>query len=164
MGHLEGIRNSCAYSVVMARSTATTVAAYLKELPPGRRKLVQALRTDVKDNLPAGFVETMNWGMISYEIPLKTFADTYNKQPLSYAAIANQKNHVSLYLMCVYVDPKLREKFARSFEEQGLRFDAGKSCIRFKEGSKVPTKLVAEAVGMFTPAEFIEVYRASRAR
>ena len=148
----------------MARSSATTVAAYLKELPPERRKLVQVLRADVKSNLPAGYVEAMNWGMISYEIPLKTFPDTYNKQPLSYAAIANQKHYVSLYLSCVYMDPVLRDRFAESFEQQGLPFDAGKSCIRFKEGSKIPNDLVAEAVGMFTPAEFIEVYRASRAR
>jgi hypothetical protein len=27
--------------------------------------------------------ESMNWGMISYEVPLETFPDTYNKQPLA---------------------------------------------------------------------------------
>jgi len=43
----------------------------------------------------------MNYGMISYEIPLETFPKTYNKKPLQYASLAPQKNYMSLYLMNV---------------------------------------------------------------
>jgi hypothetical protein len=36
--------------------------------------------------------------MISYEIPLETFLKAYNKKPLQYAALASQKNYISLCL------------------------------------------------------------------
>jgi hypothetical protein len=38
----------------------------------------------------------MNWGMISWEVPLERYSDTYNGQPLSYAALAAQKSHTAL--------------------------------------------------------------------
>ena len=43
----------------------------------------------------------MNYGMISYEIPLETFPKAYNKKTLQYAALASQKNYMSLYIMNV---------------------------------------------------------------
>jgi hypothetical protein len=50
----------------------------------------------VVGNVPAGVEETMNWGMISYEIPLSRYPDTYNAKPLLFAALAAQKNNFSL--------------------------------------------------------------------
>lgn len=64
----------------MARSTSPTVAGYLEELPPDRRKEIQRVRAVIRKHLPAGFEETMNWGMISYEIPLSAYSTTYNKK------------------------------------------------------------------------------------
>jgi len=32
----------------------------------------------------------MTFGMLSYEIPFSTYPDTYNKQPLMFAALAAQ--------------------------------------------------------------------------
>jgi hypothetical protein len=39
--------------------------------------------------------------MITYEIPLERFGDTYNGKPLMYAALASQKNHMAIYLKLV---------------------------------------------------------------
>src|SRR5262245_6029589 len=86
----------------MAQSKATTVAAYLKEMSPAVREAISAVREGVGKNLPKGYVESMNWGMISYEIPLATYPKTYNGQPLAYAGLGAQKNYCSLYLMTVY--------------------------------------------------------------
>ena len=86
----------------MARSAATTVAAYLDELPAERRTVVAAVRDVILRRLPAGYEETMNWGMIAYEVPLARYPDTYNKQPLAYAALAAQKSYYALYLTCAY--------------------------------------------------------------
>ncbi|MDQ5975002.1 MAG: hypothetical protein QG661_2211, partial [Actinomycetota bacterium] len=63
------------------RSDAATVDDYLAGLPDERREAISAVRAVVRDNLPAGLVETMNWGMITYEIPLSIVPDTYNGQP-----------------------------------------------------------------------------------
>lgn len=75
----------------MASSKANTVAAYLNELPVDRRTVIAGVRKVIRKHLPAGYVERMNWGMISYEIPLKHYPKTYNDQPLMYAALAAQK-------------------------------------------------------------------------
>lgn len=62
----------------MVRSKETTPAEYLASLPPERREVIAALRTLILKRLPKGYVESMNWGMLSYEIPLSRYPDTYN--------------------------------------------------------------------------------------
>ena len=54
----------------MVQSKAATVKAYLGELPLERRTVVEAVWDCILDNFQEGFVEAMNWGMISYEVPL----------------------------------------------------------------------------------------------
>jgi hypothetical protein len=54
----------------MAKSSAATVEEYLAELPEDRRAAIAEVRDVVLRNLPQGYVEGMNWGLISYEIPL----------------------------------------------------------------------------------------------
>ena len=83
----------------MVKSTAKTVNEYIKSLPPERAEVIQAVRKVILENLPKGYEEVINWGMISYEIPLKTYPTTYNKKPLLTAALAAQKNYYSLQLM-----------------------------------------------------------------
>jgi hypothetical protein len=82
----------------LVSSDATTVEQYLAELPDDRRAAISAVRDVILANLPAGYEETMRWGMISYEIPLARYPDTYNDQPLSYAGLASQKRHLAVYL------------------------------------------------------------------
>ena len=96
-------------------SDADTVDAYLAALPEDRRAALTQVRQVILENLPDGIVETMNWGMISYEIPLSTYPDTYNGQPLMYAALGSQKNHMAVYLMAVYGIEKQREKFEAAY-------------------------------------------------
>lgn len=83
----------------MARSHAKTPAAYLNELPPDRRRELSRVRAMVRKHLPAGYRETMNWGMITYEVPVTRQPKTYIGQPLCYAALAAQKNYLSRYFM-----------------------------------------------------------------
>ena len=87
----------------MTRSTAATVDAYLAELPEDRRAVISTIRDLVRANLPEGYRETMNWGMISFEVPLERYPKTYNKQPLGYAALAAQTRRT--HLDARYVGP-----------------------------------------------------------
>ena len=116
----------------IARSAAQTVGAYLADLSPDRRRSVAAVHQTVLDNLPEGYEETMQGGMISYFIPLSRYPKTYNKQPLQYAALASQKNYISLYLMNVYGDRETEEWFTEGFRASGKKLDMGRSCVRFK--------------------------------
>lgn len=140
------------------QSNATTVSEYLDSLPEDRRKAMSAVRKVVRANLPSGVVETMNWGMISYEVPLKKYPNTYNGQPLLYAALASQKNYMSLYLMGIYGDESLRVEFEEAYRATGKRLDIGKSCLRFKKLDDLPLDVVADAVGEVSIEEFISMH------
>jgi hypothetical protein len=122
------------------------IDSYLKTLPEDRRSAIVALRKVILENLPDGYEESFAFGMLSYQVPLSVYPDTYNKKPLMYAALASQKNHMALYLCNVYGLPALREKFAAGFERAGKKLDMGKACVRFKHLSDLPLEVVAGAV------------------
>jgi uncharacterized protein YdhG (YjbR/CyaY superfamily) len=138
------------------RSTATTVKEYLAELPPERRAALETVRKTIRENLPAGYEEAINWGMITYQVPLETYADTYNGKPLMYAALASQKHHMAVYLTGVYMDPAGREAFEAAYEATGKRMDMGKSCVRFRRLDDLPLELVGESIRKFGVEEFVE--------
>ncbi len=146
----------------MDTSKATTVEAYLDELPPDRRAAVEAVRNVILENLPAGYREGMEYGMIGYFVPLETFPDTYNKQPLGLAALAAQKNYFSLYLNNVYQDRDAADWFKDAYRASGKKLDMGKSCVRFKRLEDLPLDVIAEAVRRTPVDEFIEQYKAAR--
>jgi len=143
----------------MVRSMANTVEEYLGQLPDDRRAAIAEVRAAILANLPEGVVETMNWGMIAYEVPLETFADTYNKKPLLYAALASQKNHMAVYLTTVYSNPELEDWFRQKYEATGKRLDMGKSCVRFKKIDQLPVDLIGETIGKVTLDQFLDAYR-----
>ena len=99
----------------MVSSSAATVSDYLAELPPERRAEVEKVRDVVNSALPAGYREGMAYGMIGWAIPLADYPDTYNKQPLGYAALAAQKNGYSLYLNCVYASDEKAQRFREAW-------------------------------------------------
>lgn len=146
------------------QSEATTVKQYLAELPKDRREAIAAIRKEILAHLPKGFEEAMNWGMITYQVPLETFPDTYNKQPLMYAALASQKNHMAVYLMGIYMSEKERTEFEANYRATGKRFDVGKSCVRFKKLDDLPIALIGDAIASMTVDEFIEGQQRARER
>jgi Domain of unknown function (DU1801) len=148
----------------MPVSRATTVAEYLKELPESRRSVVSAVRDVVRKNLPKGYEETMQYGMISYGIPLARFPNTYNGQPLGYAAIAAQKNHYALYLMGAYSDPNIDAKLREGFAKAGKKLDMGKSCLRFKSLDDLPLDVIGRVVSSVPPERLIELHDQTHAK
>lgn len=146
----------------MASSSAATPDEYLAELPPERREVVSAVRDVVLRNLPAGYRESMSFGMIGYGIPLERYPDTYNKQPLMYAGLAAQKSHYALYLMCVYQDPQAEAAFREAYARAGKKLDMGKSCVRFRRLDDLPLDVVARTIASTPPEELIRQYEASR--
>jgi len=148
----------------MVQSKATTVEEYLAELPEERRAVVAEVRRLILEHLPDGYQERMNWGMITYEIPLARYPKTYNGQPLGYIALAAQKQYYSLYLMGVYADSDQERRLREVYAERGLRLDFGKSCLRFRRLEELPMDLIAELVAATPPEAHIAQYEASRKR
>ena len=148
----------------MVKSDAETVEEYLAELPPERTQALSAVRKVILDNLPGGYQEMMQFGMIGYVIPLERYPVTYNGQALQFAALSSQKNYMSLYLMNIYGDEAVERWFVEKYKASGKRLDMGKACVRFKSLQDLPIDLVGEAIALTPVARFIEQYEASRKR
>jgi hypothetical protein len=148
----------------MAGSKAPTPEAYLSELPPERADLVAGLRDLINANLPEGYVERMSWGMIGWEVPSERYPDTYNGQPLVYAALAAQKNYTALYLNCVHASEERTERLKAQWAATGRKLDMGKSCLRFKRAQDVAEEVLAETIRSISVDRFIAEHEASRAK
>lgn len=146
----------------MVSSKATTVEQYLSELTDDRRQGIAEVRDAILGNLPDGFVEVMNWGMIAYEVPLEVFPDTYNKQPLQLAGLASQKNHMAVYLTTVYADPGTESWFREAYLATGKKLDMGKSCVRFKTIEQLPVDLIGEVISRVSMEQFLDHYREAK--
>lgn len=142
-------------------SKATTVEEYLSELPEDRRAAVSAVRETVRKSLPAGYEEGMQYGMIGYFVPHSIYPKGYHcdpKQPLPFASIASQKNHMAVYMFCIYCDPAMTEEFVREYKATGKKLDMGKSCIRFKKLEDLPLDLIGKTLAKMPVDAFIAEY------
>jgi len=146
----------------MVMSKAATVADYLAELPADRRRTISAVRAVIRKSLPKGYKESVGYGMICYAVPLSTYADTYNGQPLCYAALASQKNYCALYLMNVYGDTQTAKAFRDGFKKAGKKLDMGKSCVRFKTADDLPLDVIGRTIALTPMKAFIEKYEKAR--
>lgn len=143
------------------QSKARTVAEYLRELPPDRLAAVQAVRRVILANLDKGFVEQMSYGGIGYCVPHSIYPPGYHcdpKQALPYAGIVSQKNHVGIYLFCLYNDPADLAAFQREWKATGKKLDMGKSCVRFRKIEDVPLDVVGRAIRRATLRKFLAHY------
>jgi hypothetical protein len=143
------------------QSKAKTVDEYLATLPDDRAEIIAALRKVIKKNLPKGFEETMQYGMISYVVPHKLYPAGYHCNPkdaLPFMSLASQKKHIAVYHMAIY-QGLLHDWFLKEYKKHSdKKLDIGKSCIRFKKPDDVPVKLFGELASKVKPAEWIEIY------
>ncbi len=146
----------------MVQSKAKTVEAYLEELPEERRAVLAAVRKVIKKNLPKGYQEAMNFGMICYQVPLERYPTTYNGQPLCYAGLAAQKNYFAVYLMGAYGSKELANKLRTAFARAGKKLDMGKSCIRFKKLDDLELDAIGAVVAAVPAKKWIAIYEESR--
>jgi hypothetical protein len=144
--------------VTMVQSKAIDVETYLNELPEERRTVVSELRKIILDKLPSGYQETLNWGMISYEVPLSRYPHTYNKKPLLYAAVAAQKNYYSLYLMTVRGSQDRENWLKEEFHKAGKKLDMGKACLRFRQLEDLPLGVIGQFIASVPLEKYIETY------
>ncbi len=143
------------------QSKATTVAEYLKGLDADRKKAITAIRKVFKDNLDPKVKETMTYGMIGYVVPFSVYPDGYHcnpETPLPFANLASQKNHMAIYLSCVYGNPKEKARLEKEWKATGKKLDMGKACIRFKKLEDVPLDVLGAAIQRVTVAKYIEQY------
>lgn len=141
---------------------ADTLEKYIVQLPDERKQAIKKIRKVILENLPDGFTESMNYGMIGYVVSHSFYPGGYHcdpKQPLPFISIASQKNYIVLYHSGIYADTKIHDWFVTEYAKHcKSRLDMGKSCIRFKKIDEIPYKLIAELVRKMSSKEWIEIY------
>ena len=144
------------------QSSATTVSDYVASLPQERKEVIEKLRKAINDNLPEGFQECMNYGMIGYVVPHSLYPAGYHctpELPLPFAGLASQKNFIAFYHMGIYANPELLSWFQAEYSKYCKRkLDMGKSCIRFKWLDDVPYNLIGELMKKISPKQRIVLY------
>lgn len=143
------------------QSKAKTVKEYLAELPPERKAAISAVREVILKNLPKGFEEMMQYGMIGYSVPHSIYPPGYHcdpKQPLPFVGLASQKNHMAVYMMNIYMDKETENWFVKAYKATGKKLDIGKSCIRFKKLDDLALEVIGQAVGRKSVKEYIALY------
>jgi len=144
---------------------ASTPDEYISQLPEERQAPMNKLRKIIQDNLPAGFEECINYGMIGYVVPHSLYPSGYHcspELPLPFMNIASQKNFVGVYHMGIYADTKMMDWFTSEYPKHCKRkLDMGKSCVRFKKMDDIPYDLIGELATKLTPQEWIAIYESN---
>ena len=107
-----------------------------------------------------GFAHTLEFGMPTWNVPLERYPDTYNRQPLQFVALAQQKQYVALYL--TFVDEGADATFRRDYAAHGHRLDMGKSCLRLRRPEDVDADLIASVVAATSVDDLLTSYERSR--
>ncbi len=126
--------------------------------------MMRRLRSRIRESLPKGYVEHFNSGMLTYQIPLERYPNTYNGRPLWVAGLASQRGYVTLYLMAVYGDKSLEKWFREAYAASGRSLRMGKSCVHFRTLDEIPFELVGEAIAKVPIPKFIQIYERARRR
>lgn len=145
------------------QSKAATVKEYLASLPEDRRAAIEAVRQVILKNMDAagGLAEGMSYGMIGYHVPHSVFPAGYHcdpKQPLPYANLASQKNHMALYLMCTYGNEEAGAWFREAWAKAGKKLDKGKACLRFKKVEDLALDVIAQLLKRVTVKKYVDHY------
>src|SRR5437773_12547679 len=115
------------------QSKASTVKEYLAGMPEDRRAAIQAVREVVLKNLDRDIEEGMQYGVIGYYVPHRVYPAGYHcdpKQPLPFAGLGSQKNHMARYRLCVYLTAKQGEWLGTESEQTGKQLDRARACFR----------------------------------
>jgi len=141
---------------------ANTPDEYIAQLPEDRKEVVEKLRKIIKENLPKGFEEGINYNMIGFYVPHSIYPEGYHcdpNLPLPFINLASQKNSVNLYHSGIYANPEIHDWFVAKYPKYSkYKLDMGKSCVRFKRMHDIPYKLIAELCQKITVKEWISTY------
>lgn len=135
---------------------------YISQIPKERQEAMEKLRKVIKDNLPKGFEEGMNYNMIGYYVPHSIYPNGYHcdtKLPLPFMNIASQKNFMALYHMGMYAKKEILDWFTLEYPKHcKYKLDMGKSCVRFKKIEDIPYDLIGQLTAKISVDEWIQVY------
>ena len=147
-----------AHHQVMKQPLARTPEEYLAQQPADRRASLARVRNTILEHLPRGYEEAMAMGLITYQIPLSRYPDTYNGHPLWVAALGAHKSYLTLYLMSAAGDNDNEKRLRDGFRSAGKKLDMGKSCIHFQTADDLALDAVGDVIANTSVDRFLAMY------
>ena len=139
-----------------------TVTEYIDKIDIDKKPYFNALRKIILENLPDGYEEVIQYGMLSYVVPHSIFPKGYHCDPINplpFISLASQKKSINFYHMGLYIDSDLMDYFTNEYSKVAKhKIDNGKSCIRFKYYDEIPYALIGEIVSKIKVSEWIKIY------
>jgi hypothetical protein len=144
---------------------ASSVTEYLAALPAERRDALNEVRRGINRVLPPGYEEGIQFGMITWFVPLSLYPTGYGgnrKQPLPLISLASKKSYMALHMICFYGQSALLEWFKVQYGKSGKKLDMGQGCLRFKKLPDLALDVVESVVARLPVAEYAAGYQAMR--
>ena len=148
----------------VTKRPALTVSQWLASVPAERKDAINAVRDAVNAHLPPGYEETVDWGMLAWVVPLTTLPKTHNGRPLMFAALGAHRKRMTIYLMSVYGDPRIRRGFEAAYRKTGKKLEMGGSCVHFRTLDDLPLDVVGDTIARVPVDEYVERYQRSRTK
>lgn len=98
----------------------TEIENYLASIDEDRQDAFLQLYEVVKDNMPEGFEERMQYGMITWVVPLAVYPDGYlnrEDEPVPFISVGYQKKHLAVYHMGIMGNKPLLQWFEEKYAE-----------------------------------------------
>lgn len=161
------------------KSNATTVAAYLKTLPPDRREAIETVRRAIREHLDRNLRECMQYGVIAYCVPHEGKSGwphghhTNPKLPLMYMGLSSQKNDMVVYMLCLYQNEPMRAWFEKAWNaavENGeakklhMEVSGAGCCLRFRKVEDLSLDVIGQTIRRVTVKKYLDNHIAALAR
>jgi hypothetical protein len=135
---------------------AQTVEQFMGRLSPERRVAAEAVRATIVAELPSGFAESLDYGMLAYGVP------TEGGRSLTLVSLADHTPYMALYVNCV------RPGGESAFYERWLAcvgtIETGARAVKFRTLEEVALPAIAEFVRDASAEELRAAFARARAR
>lgn len=143
-----------------------SIEDYINQVPENRREVFIKIIEVIRENIPEGFYEEINYNMPGWVVPKSIYTPGYHcdrSLPLPFLNLANQKNFIGLYHLGIYSDEELLNWFKDEYSKVcKYKLDMGKSCIRFKRMNDIPYELIGDLCRKISVDRWITIYENNR--
>ena len=120
---------------------------FIAALPAERQQLATQVWQLVRHAVPTGYTEHIGPKFLEFRAG-----------PEMCIALANQKGHLSLHLVPMYLMPALRERLVAA----APKLKMGKGCVNFKKAEELPLDALAEVIAATPMSDYLAKMQANR--
>ena len=131
----------------MSTTSGMTFDDFIAALPAERQQPAAQAWQLVRQAVPAGYTEHVGPKYLEFRAGKEMCI-----------GLANQKSHLTLHLVPMYLLPALQERLAAV----APKLKMGKGCVNFKQVAELPLETLAEVIAATSLADYVAMMQARR--